>query len=193
MMPSPMPFMFGPGTGGMTMPFLPGPRMLPGMPYGGMPSYGQSPNRMMSPYSPAGNGGSGYGAGGYGGGGTDNAFGTGMSAYTPAMPTVASSTWLDALSLPNEGGKLAWPLGLRVLAPASEMDPLRQRVDTLLPMLAAQAGQGAGNAAMSEELQRTLRQMRRLLTENGDGLAEATQTEARRFLTTVGRAVKKLY
>ena len=45
---------------------------------------------------------------------------------------------------------------------------------------------------MGDELERALRQIRRLLAENGDGLAEATRTEASRFLTDMGRAIKKL-
>jgi hypothetical protein len=106
--------------------------------------------------------------------------------------SLSASAWLDSLGLPNEGGKLAWPLGLRILAPAGEVQHLRQRNDTLLPMLAAQAGQDAENSATSEQLEHALRQMRRLLAENGDGLAEATLADARRFLTDLGRGVKKL-
>jgi hypothetical protein len=191
MMPRPTPFMLGPGMGGMKMPFMAGPRMPTGSTYGGMPSYGQgsgySPNAMMNPYSPAGNGGNGYG-----GGGNGSAYGTGASAYSLAMTPVTAPSWLDALGLPSEGGKLAWPLGLRVLAPASEMDLMRQRVDALLPTLAAQAGQGTQNTAIANELATAVRQMRRLLAENGDGLADATRTDASRFLTRLGRALKLL-
>jgi hypothetical protein len=193
-----MPLMFNQGMGGMTMPFLPGPRMLPRAPYGGMPFYGQSSPassnyssyKMMPPYSGA--GGSGYGGGGGNGGGNSGAIASGAPLSDPAMVTGGAPNWLGSLGLPSDGGKLVWPLGLRVLAPASELQPLRQRIDALLPILAAQASPSAETTTMSDELQGALRQIRQLLAENGDGLAEATRTEASRFLTDMGRAIKKL-
>jgi hypothetical protein len=143
---------------------------------------------MMTPSSPAGNGGSGYGAGS-----GSNAFGTGAygASWSSPAATLSMPSWLDSLGLPNEGGKVAWPLGLRVLGPASEVQPLRQQIDSLLPLLAA-AGRDAETTAISGQLEDALRQARRLLAENGDGLADATQAEARRFLNDISRALKKL-
>jgi hypothetical protein len=99
---------------------------------------------------------------------------------------------LDALGLPNDEGRLSWPLGLRVLGPAQEMQEVRLRIDSLLQ---AAVSQGASNSAapgVLEEMDRAVARMRALLRDNGDGLAEATQHETRRFLGQLKRAVKTL-
>jgi hypothetical protein len=70
---------------------------------------------------------------------------------------------------------------------------LRQRIDALLPVLAAQGGRDAEDSGVMNEIDRSLRRMRQLLTANGDGLAEATQTEARQFLADMRRAVNKVH
>jgi hypothetical protein len=170
--------------------------MNPYAPYGGM----------SNPYSAygsgSGGGGGGYGGGGgggYGGGGQGNYGGgsqqTVPASYTikPPTPAGADLSVFSALGLPSEHGRLTWPLGLRVLAPAAESQKLRDQIESLLPVMASQAPGGQGQSGTAAEATRAVSDLRKLL-RNGGGAAMASFTldEAEHFLDKLGRVLKGL-
>jgi hypothetical protein len=169
-----------------------------------------SPYPTMNPYpGNMGTGGSGYaggrsgsgggnGGGGYGGGGGS---GAGNSYVMPqstdwsgqlGKTAATGANLLDTLGLPNEGGQLAWPLALRVMAPAQEVQQVRAQVDGLLQLAALQAGSSSVAPGVLKEMDQAVARLRHFLRTNADGLPEATQTDARRFLTRLSRAVRTL-
>jgi hypothetical protein len=110
----------------------------------------------------------------------------------PAQGAGNSPNWLDALGLPNDGGRLSWPLGLRVLAPAQEVQQERLHIEGLLQRAALQATSGSVACSVLKEMDRAVVRLRGMLQARGDGLAEATQSEARRFLGQLSQVVKSM-
>jgi hypothetical protein len=171
-----------PGAGGMYSP------------YGG---YG-----MMSPGSSYGGGGS-YGGGSYGGGGqgsssyagTYQPYGADPTSLTafgqPAPATTGPDTVLESFGVTTQGGKPAWPLGIRILAPASEARALARQVDALLEWSAAKGG-GLADPNGAREAGRAVARLRVLLADQQAGMAGATYGKADRFLKRLQRAFKAL-
>lgn len=129
--------------------------------------------------------GSGYGSGYGGGSGGGSAFQPPIMA--PAVFSTAAeeepNTSLDALGLPNSGGHLDWPLGLRVLAPGLEARALRQQTDQLLQTAALASTTGQVNPRVIKETSQTVQRLRRMLSHEGSAcLASATTAEAQQFL-----------
>ena len=115
----------------------------------------------------SGYGGGGYGGGGYGGGGStsqpsSSGYGSSSGGYgsssTPFNPYAipastagqeASSPLINALGLPVAGGRVSWPLGLRVLTPAAKTEALRRQLDGLVQLAASSSNGQADPAAPS--------------------------------------------
>ena len=171
------------------------------MGFWGYPRYG-------SGYNPYGQSSYRYDYSGYGGSGSSGYSagygGTGSAAMSTASPAPAESgdgtasqtesvsiNLLAAFGLPNENGRLLWPLGLRVLAPAAETDPLRAQVDALAVLIAGQATQyGRADAALVHELNRAVDRLETRLAARSADFAEATAAEARRFLQNLRHTAK---
>src|SRR5438445_8728759 len=79
-------------------------------------------------------------------------------------PAGDSSNVLTAFGVPNQEGRIEWPLGLRVLPPAAETNALRVQIDTLAGMILGQkTTYGQVDASFVEAMNRALDQMRRQL------------------------------
>jgi hypothetical protein len=147
--------------------------------------------------------GSGASQGGYGAsrgyGGMSPGYGDGpyaarvqSSGYGEEAPTSGdeSGRLLTAVGVPNEGGRLSWPTGLRVLA-APEMEELRTQTEALFRAAAAQAAAGPVSPRTDEELARSVERLRRLLQKDKDekfALSAAIYEESERFLAKLKRA-----
>jgi hypothetical protein len=163
-------------------------------PYGG---YG-----MMSSGSSYGGGGS-YGGGPYAGGGQGSSnyaspyqpYGADAASLMPygqpAPATTRPDAVLESFGVTTQGGKPAWPLGIRILAPASEARALARQVDALLEWSEAKGG-GLADPDGAREAERAVARLRVLLADQQAGMAGATYDNADRFLKGLHRALKAL-
>jgi hypothetical protein len=136
------------------------------------------------------------------GGGNGLAFlgGGGGGAPQPALPNYVTSQpqestepqqigeALNSLGLPNQAGRLYWPLGLRVLAPGPEVQQIRLQIDGLL----VQAAAGGSDAASLKTLNQAVARLRYHLAAKGSVMARTTYLEALRFLDRLDEAVRQL-
>jgi hypothetical protein len=99
---------------------------------------------------------------------------------------------LTAGGVPNDGGRLRWPLGLRALGgPAG--DELRQQIDALFQLEAEQTQAGPVNPHLAQELARSLGELRKLLLRDRDeraSLAATSYEDAEHFLAKLDHAQK---
>jgi hypothetical protein len=183
--------------------------------YGSFPAAGYAANGYgANPANYASGGG--YGGGAYGMGYGMAAYGAGYGGGygSDYSPTTASSTKpvstytrstdssstdqssvsrsvLDALGVPTENGQLQWPLGLRVLAPATKAEALRHQVDMLVKQAAAQFASGKASPATVEAAMNATGQLRDLMRHGGGSaaIAEQTRRDAADFLNRLDTAL----
>jgi hypothetical protein len=84
----------------------------------------------------------------------------------------------------NDEGEVNWPLGLRILPPVAEIEPLRRDIETYLQVAMEQEDSGKDNGNMVNEAERAITRLQRLLVRRADRLPTSgrTVTEAKRFL-----------
>lgn len=123
---------------------------------------------------------------GYGGG-------TGAASEVPSE-TMSLSRILTASGVPNDGGQLRWPVGLRVVG-GTAADQLRAQIEALFQLGAQQAQSGATNPHLVRELARSVDALRKLLLRDRDerfSLARTTYDDAERFLVKLDHAQRLL-
>src|SRR5262249_33914574 len=136
-----------------------------------------------SPMS-SGTGGAVVGYGGQGDGGTGNGQrGTGRTV--PIAPATL-------FGLPSENGRVAWPLGLRILPPANETKALREQLELVLYFVATQAAEGQVNRTFIDFGLQAVRDLRQLLRPHKGAMVTFTYTEAMRFLDRAERGLIKI-
>jgi len=151
---------------------------------------------------------SGYGQGYYGGSGSNNSnmkafnypsFADGYRSATPASSSTnlpAEPDWrsfVAALGVPSEDGRLKWPLGLQILRPESQTQALRQQIDALLQEAAGEAVSGHGDQRKIDEIRQATDKLYALLRTNGkDRFFPSTYRESERFLNQLESGLKTL-
>jgi hypothetical protein len=131
----------------------------------------------------------------YGYGNSSQGYGSGATADQPKQQDKrASFNLFDALGVPNDGSRLTWPLGLRILPPATESQTRLRQIDALVQLMAKQATAGGQVSANTlQEARRAAEQLHALLRDRKDALTSAnTFNEADRFLTQLERGLKAL-
>jgi hypothetical protein len=129
-----------------------------------------------------------YGAGspGYGG---DNGAGSEAPSEEKSLSRV-----LTAAGVPNDGGRLRWPVALRVVGgPAG--DELRQQIDALLQYGAEQTHAGPVSPHLVQELSHSVDALRQLLRRDRAerfSLALTSYDDGERFLARLDHARKLL-
>src|SRR5262249_24036706 len=109
-----------------------------------------------------------------------------------ASAPAATESVLKATGAPTRDGKLDWPLALKVLPGA---DPLRQKIEGLYDMAAAQASSGQLSPSLPLELYRAVEQLQSLLNyDQQDRLTFSTAMyeQSREFLAQLKRAAQAL-
>jgi hypothetical protein len=148
------------------------------------------------------------GSGGYGGGSarssneSSSAYGNpyqsensmaGATLTSLQMAKSVASNVLDAMGLPNAGGRLDWPLGLRILPPGEKTVLLRNQIDALLGMAAIQSARGPVNPKLLQEASKAVNELHSLLREKRTAFeASFTYNEADRFLDKLAHGLKLL-
>lgn len=147
----------------------------------GMPGYGMmsSGYGMMS---------SGYGMMGYGGGGGGSSRPT---PYYVPVPQADSSSPLDALALPHSGNQLLWPLGLRIVPPALETQPLLLQTQAQILTVAREAVYGQVDAGMVQQALESVQRLRKYLKEGETKMSQSTAAEAQRFLNLLETTLQR--
>jgi hypothetical protein len=128
-----------------------------------------------------------------GGGGAAGVPPSRAPAYVSSQPQESNDTQqisdvLNARGLPNQAGRLYWPLGLRVLPPGPEVQQVRLQLDARL----AQAATGGADASSLQEMSQAVSQLRYFLAVKGSMMARTTYLEAWRFLDRLDNAVRQL-
>lgn len=147
----------------------------------------------------------GYGMGGYGGGGGGYGGGSASPTYSAmqaqdyinqaqaAEKPRESTNLLTAYGVPNDEGRIQWPVGLRVLGPATTTDPMRQRIDSLVTTLLGQKYQyGHVDVSIVQETTHAVDALRRQLAERSTDLSFLSYQDSRNFLAHLQDALKKL-
>jgi hypothetical protein len=175
------------------------------------PSFGMMAYPGMSAASSYGTGSGGYssGMGGYGGGTSGSSYGgqggmydTGSSEYggdsgaSSATPSEdqSFSRVLTATSIPNDGGRLLWPLGFRVLR-GGATDEIRRQIEALLQLEAAQTQTGSVNPRLAKELAGSIDALRTVLHRDRErhfSLPLTLYEDAESFLARLDHAQKLL-
>jgi hypothetical protein len=130
---------------------------------------------------------SGYGSSQAGGGSGSGNEGSVNQLYS-VRPTGALNA-LDSLGVPNEGGQISWPLGLRILAP-EEQGGVRQHIEALFQLKTNQAE--AADTRIADELGQSLAKLRTLLLRDRErmGLPQAVNRESEIFVQKLKAASK---
>jgi hypothetical protein len=101
---------------------------------------------------------------------------------------------LTASGVPNDNGRLRWPVGLRILA-APETDQLRERIEALFQEAAGQAAGAPVNPHLIQEMDQAVSKFRKLLLKEKTerfGMPLAVYHESERFLNQLRRAGQAL-
>jgi hypothetical protein len=158
---------------------------------------------------PSGYGGTSQPSGGYGGGyPASNHYADPFQSYTSgaagyAPPTSSLNpqqtsaamdigTLLTALGVPNDRGRVSWPVGLQVLSPATENQELLQQFEALLQVAAGQAASGPVSPHTVEAATRSLNRLRVMLRDKKGSMFAANYKEAERFLDKLQDNLKAL-
>jgi len=166
-----------------------------GMPQYAMSSYGAPP---MSSYgAPSMSYGS--GTGGYGGGAPDASYqaqdGGARGTTTDLSPEEKSlSRVLTMSGIPNYGGQLLWPVGLRILR-GGATDELRGQIDALFQAAGQQAQTGPVNPNLVQDLARALSTLSKFVRRDREerfSLPLALYEDAEGFLAKLDHAQKLL-
>jgi len=159
--------------------------------------YGQS-NASRSSYGTGGSGGgsSGVSSSGYGNPSPSAdhpdpyaASTTGGAAPYPPQPAPTGSTnLLDTMGVANAGGRLSWPLGLRILPSGEKAEELRRQIDGLL----RQSANGPAAPRLLEATGTAVDELHGLLRQKAAYLTRYTYDEADRFLRKLANGLKLL-
>jgi len=108
------------------------------------------------------------------------------------MNVTASGGNGGSMAFLKDGGRLNWPLGVRILGPGEETRELRSQINTLLPDAVAQAANGKVDPGLLQELSRDVNRLQRLLVARANDMPEDTYIDARRFLNNLDDSVRLL-
>jgi len=106
-----------------------------------------------------------------------------------AIDRLAAAT---LFGLPARDGRVQWPLGLRILAPANEAQVLRDQLEVDLYFVATQDDEGKVNQVFIAIGLQTTRDLRQLLRRRHESMAAATYTDAMRFLDRAERGLTQM-
>jgi hypothetical protein len=130
-------------------------------------------------------GGSG-GAGGYGRGGSTGGGDSAGAASSGGGSAQALDVILKASGVPNENGRVTWPLAFRLL----RADSLTQQLEGQLQLAAEQVTAGGVNPQLPDEIRLNVEALRRLLSADKEwrfSLPLAVYEDAERFLQKLKR------
>jgi hypothetical protein len=108
---------------------------------------------------------------------------------TNQTSSIAAAT---LFGLPAKNGRVEWPLGLRILAPAEETKALREQLEVVLYFVATQAAEGQVNRAFIDFGLQAVRDLRQRLKPRQGAMAAFTYTEASRFLDRAEGGLAKI-
>jgi hypothetical protein len=95
-------------------------------------------------------------------------------------------------ALPTQYGRVRWPFGLESLTPSDEAQALRDQLELVLNVVAAQAAEGQANRVLIDFGVRAVRDLRQLLREDKRSMHPQTYAEAARFLDRAERGLTRL-
>jgi hypothetical protein len=96
------------------------------------------------------------------------------------------------VGLLKEKAPLNWPIGLRILPPALETRPLRDKIDKLLPEAKEQTVKGRVKADLLADLRDALAKLRKYFGKRAEDMPFAQYVESKRFLADLDTAVQLL-
>jgi hypothetical protein len=140
----------------------------------------------------------GGGGGGAGGGGYGQESMNMMPAYAnmTSRPDYSgnesSASYLAALGIPTDRGRIRWPVGLEVLSPPSTNQELLKQLESLVRELAMQQATGQTNPQLAKSAEAVIGKLRVMLEERKERMFPSNYKEADRFLTFLSGNLKSL-
>jgi hypothetical protein len=201
-----------PAAGSMSRPMInPNAAMMGSMNGFSSPSFGMMAFPGMSAASsfPTASRGYSSGMGGYGGGMSGSSYGDQGGTYGTGYPESGGdsgaraemssedkslSRVLTATGVPNDGGRLLWPVGLRVLR-GGATDEMRRQIEALLQLEAVQTHTGPVNRQLAKELAESIDVLRTVLLRDRQerfSLPLTLYEDAESFLVRLDHAQKRL-
>ncbi|HEV8060488.1 MAG TPA: hypothetical protein VGP68_11470 [Gemmataceae bacterium] len=114
----------------------------------------------------------------------------GNFATTANVPD--ASRILTAAGLPNDQGRLNWPIGLQVLFPVSEYGESFLQLEARLETAALAKANGSVDSKVLDEANQDVGKMRSKLRQRKSSMMAPTYAEADRFLQNLDGALKQL-
>jgi hypothetical protein len=114
-----------------------------------------------------------------------------IPAYTGPAADNQQQVTLTAFGVPNENGRVQWPLAFRLLSPNMKRDVL-DKLEAALQVLAAQGAAGRANPAIVNEAKDSVAALQRWLTENRVDLAEGSYREANSLLRRLDKTLQRM-
>jgi hypothetical protein len=118
---------------------------------------------------------------------TGGGYSAGTAASSGGGSARALEVILSASGVPNQNGRLAWPLGLRLL----RTDAQRHQVEAQLQLAAEQITAGGVNPQLLDEIRLNVMALRQLVLSDKEqrfSLPQAMYEDAERFLQKLQRA-----
>jgi hypothetical protein len=134
---------------------------------------------------------SGYGNG-YQNGNAVPASGTSTLYSQQGAEAIGLSTMLAAIGVPNDRGRVAWPVGLQVLSPTAENNELLQQIEGLVNVAASQHLSGQVSPRIVDETTRALGKLRGMLRNRKERMFSANYKEASSFIDKLDSDLKAL-
>jgi hypothetical protein len=105
------------------------------------------------------------------------------------MPRLAGAA---LFGLPTKSGRVQWPFGLEGLTPSEEAQALRDQLELVLDVVAAQAAEGQVNRVLIGFGLGCVGDLRQMLKQEQGGMNPKTYAEATRFLDRAERGLNRL-
>lgn len=114
---------------------------------------------------------------------------TNTPAYTPKAAPAKQPSSLTAFGIPNEDGKILWPLAFRLLAPEQKQEVL-EKLEAQLQIATTQAVADKANPRLLKDAQQNVDNLQQWLRRTD--LAEGTYQEAAAFLRKLDKALQAM-
>jgi hypothetical protein len=121
--------------------------------------------------------------------------GASMSSYSSASQDQKQGSqdrnYLDALGLPNDGGRLSWPVGLRIVPPANEINPVREQVEVAALLAGRELVRGdKADRRILDQATRDVRWLRWLVMDSEGKVPYQSIEQSVQFLNKVDKGLK---
>jgi hypothetical protein len=116
---------------------------------------------------------------------------TDLAPAAPADNKANAVPTLTAYAVPNEGGRVTWPLAFRLTNPDQKKEML-DKLEAQLQIVATQAAAGQANPRLLDQAAQSVEKMHQWLRARRDQMADGTFRDGEAFLRKLETALKAM-